>query len=116
MLRVLPLGTIFPRTCRSTTLSSLGASFAGLVTARVLSEHFSQVTLTAAEMGRHMDALAQLGTVDVSVTEALLLSTQLFEPARLRHPDLATKARTWIAEERRPPAWDPGRPPRLAAA
>jgi hypothetical protein len=70
----------------------------------------------AAEVGRHMDALAQLGTVDVSVTEALLLSTQLFEPERLRHPDLVAKARAWIAEGRTPPPCDPSRPPRLAAA
>ena len=72
-------------------------------------------TPEAAEMGAYMDVIAQLGTEDVEVLEALLTANQTFDPSGLRSPALAAKVEAWVAEGRRPVHTDPSRPPSLAA-
>ncbi len=72
-------------------------------------------TAESAEMTGYMDVLAQLGTADVEVLEAILVANQTFDPSGLRAPALVAKAKAWVAEGRRPVNIDPTRPPRLAA-
>jgi hypothetical protein len=61
-----------------------------------------------------MDALGQLGTADVTVTEAIFRSTNTLDPRLLRDPALVEKVAAWRAEGRRPEHTDPARPPLLA--
>jgi hypothetical protein len=68
-----------------------------------------------AEMGRYMDVLAQMGTVDVEVVEALLIANQTYNPGLLRDPKLIAKAEQWVARGDKPANTDPSRPPQLAA-
>ena len=72
-------------------------------------------TPEAVEMGHYMNVLAQMGTVDVEVVEALLIANQTYNPGLLRDPELVAKAEQWVADGRTPANTDPARPPRLAA-
>ncbi|WP_261566563.1 NAD(P)/FAD-dependent oxidoreductase [Frankia gtarii] len=68
------------------------------------------------ERGRYLDTLSQVATEDLEVSEALLLSTHIYDRSRLFEPDFVAKVEAWRAAGRRPRFTDPTRPPWEAAA
>ena len=67
------------------------------------------------EMSVFMGVLSQIGTVDHTVVEALLVANQSFDPSLLRSPELEEKVTRWITDGCTPPTPDPQRPPEIAA-
>lgn len=66
------------------------------------------------QFAEYMGVLAQIGTVEVSVAEAILNATQTYNPGLVRAPELVAKVRQWVAEGRHATNTDPTSPPPVA--